>query len=378
AYQERNGTREPVACAFRLDGNRVSFQLGPYDPTRPVTIDPLLYSSRFGFGSEAFGLAVDRAGDAYVTGWAGSTSFPVTPGAYQNKAGGANTFILKLNPSGSALVYSTYLGGSSSYFWGDEGIAIAIDSAGDAYVTGNTTSTDFPVTSNAFQRASKGTTPGYVNAFAAKLDSDGSHLLYSTYLGGSDGDFDGYGESGSAIAVDSAGEAIVFGTTSSSDFPVTKGAFQTKNGAFTYNFESIGCASTFVTKFNARGTGLIYSTYLGGSKLVLPNPYPIVMNEAAGMALDRAGNVFLVGSTNAADFPVTPGAIQPAIHSDTEFNAFVAELNPSGSALEYATYLGGSRNDVGTGIAIDSAGDMFVTGVTTSPDFRTSSGAFQP
>ncbi len=386
AYQDADGVRRPVECAFQIsDGNRISFHVGVFDRSKRLVIDPLIYSTYLGGSAHSYGsaIAVDRSGNAFVTGTTYATDFPVTAGAYQssnNGAPGYNVFITKLNRGGTNVLYSTYLGGSEGN-WGDAGTGIAIDTAGNAYVTGFTNSTDFPTTPGALQRRSKSTTYNYGNAFVAKLNATGTALLYSTYLGGSDGYFDGDGETASGIAVDSIGEAYVIGTSSSSDFPTTKGAFQTKNPAFSYNIESDG-RSAFVTKLNARGNGLIYSTYLGGSKSPPPSLPGLAPSGGAAIALDRSGNAFVTGWTAAIDFPVTPGAYRTSNGSD-EVLAFVTKLNASGTGLVYSTYLGGSgyknttEGDVPSGIAIDSVGEAFVTGGTESSDFPVTPGAFQ-
>jgi|GEM_PF-2286300 len=386
AYQETNGIRQQVDCKFQISsGNHIFFQLGSFDRAKPLVIDPLIFSTYVGGGGDAAtAIAVDRFGNSYVTGWTVSQSFPVTTGAYQQSGYGSfSRFVSKLNANGSALVYATYLGGSDYYgnngYYFEEAVnSIAIDTFGNAYIVGGTDAKDFPTTSGAFQRASKATNSGYYsNAFVTKLNATGSALMYSTYLGGSNGYWDGGGEWGSGIAVDSIGEAFVVGTTSSSDFPVTSGAFQTKNPNFSYNIESDG-RSAFLTKLNARGSGLIYSTYLGGS--TVPNALPgFAVTNANAIAVDRGGNVFIAGWTAASDFPTTSGAFETSNSgSYYGYTSFISKFNSSGSALLYSTYLGGkdSMEEISS-IAIDSIGEAFVTGWTGSKDFPVTSGAFQ-
>jgi Beta-propeller repeat len=313
-----------------------------------------LYSTYLGGSSDdlAYGIAVDSAGNAYVTGYTCSTNFPTTLLAFQttNASGGCeNAFVTKLNPTGSAPLYSTYLGGSSV----DQGFGIAVDSAGNAYVTGFTFSTDFPTTPGAFQPTDP--TIGNNHAFVTKLNPTGSApLVYSTYLGGSADDV------GSGIVVDSAGNAYVTGYTCSTNFPTTPGAFQPANA-------SAGCIDAFVTKLNPTGSApLVYSTYLGGSNL----------DYALGIAVDSAGNAYVTGFTTSTNFPTTTGAIQTVNRGGVD--AFVTALNPLGTApLVYSTYLGGSADDVGRGIAVDSASNAYVTGNTDSGNFPTTAGAFQ-
>ncbi len=344
-YQEKNGTRQEIAAHYSVtDTNRVGFEVARYDTRRPLYIDPLIYSTYLGGnGSDgSFGIAVDSAGNAYVTGGTSSTNFPTVNPLQPTYGGGGDAFVAKINPSGSALVYSTYLGGSS-YECGE---SIAVDSAGNAYVTGGTSSTNFP-TVNPLQPTYGG---GEDDAFVAKINPQGSALVYSTYLGGSSHDF------GDGIAVDSAGDAYVTGNTTSTNFPTTPGTFQTNFG---------GGWDAFVAKINPEGSALVYSTYLGGSSY----------DYGQGIAVDSAGNAYVIGGTSSTNFPTTPGTFQTNFGGG--WDAFVAKINPEGSALVYSTYLGGSGSDTGEGIAVDSAGNAYVTGGTNSIDFPVTPGAFQ-
>ena len=241
------------------------------------------------------------------------------------------------------LSYSTYLGGSAN----DSGRGIAVDGDGNTYVTGDANSTNFPVTAGAFQTSVA--TPADV--FVSKLNAAGTALIYSTYIGGNSTDI------GEGIAVDGSGNAYVTGLTNSTDFPTTGGAFQTAD-------PDGGVGDAFVTKLNAAGSALVYSTYLGGS----------ATDRAAGVAVGPAGGAYVIGTTSAADFP-TVNAAQPTLGGSAD--AFVTNLDATGSALAYSTYLGGSANEGGEGIALDSAGSAFVTGGTTSVNFPTTAGAFQ-
>ena len=226
-----------------------------------------------------------------------------------------------------------------------------MDTSGNAYVTGYTDSTNFPTTTGAFQT----TFSGSIDAFVTKLNSSGTGLLYSTYLGGSDFDF-GYG-----IALDSSGNAHVAGETASTDFPTTAGAFQTTYAG--------GDRDAFVTELNATGTSLLYSTYLGGSGYDRSA-------HLGDIALDSFGNAYIVGDTDSSDFPTTAGAFQTT-HGGGGRDAFVTKLNATGSSLTYSTYLGGSALDFGSGLAVDSSGNAYLTGATESFDFPTTAGAFQ-
>ena len=295
-------------------------------------------------GTEGLGIAVDAAGDAYVTGYA-LHDFPTTAGAFQT-IGHENAFVTKLNAAGTALVYSTYLGGNS---W-DEGCGIAVDAAGEAYVTGLTESSSFPTTAGAFQTSYGG---GSYDAFVTKLNAAGTALVYSTYLGGNSWD------EGCGIAVDAAGEAYVTGYTESTNFPTTAGAFQTNFGG--------GNEDAFVAKLNAAGTAPVYSTYLSGKS----------SDYGYGIAVDAAGNAYVIGTTF-GNFPTTPGAFQTSFGGgENGGDAFVTKLDAAGTALVYSTYLGGNNTDCGYGIAVDAAGDAYVTGYTDSTNFPATAGAFQ-
>jgi beta-propeller repeat-containing protein len=406
AYQERNGAREAVEARFLLNAkNRVSFQLGKYDHSRELVIDPsVTYSDYLGGSAEddGYGIAADGSGNAYVTGQTESTNFPVVGGVLPNTpAGGFDVFVAKIAADGSSLIYSTYVGGS-----GDESAnSIAVDSSGDAFVVGGTTSTNFPLHS-AYQ-SSYG---GNADAFVFELNPNGSALTYSTYLGGSgadvalgvavdssgayitgstaSSDFPGTASStlqhvygggssdafvtklspsdtlvystylggsgldvGGGIAVDSSGNAYVAGSTeSSSDFPLHSALYSTFAG---------GTSDAFVTVINPTGTGYVYSTYLGGSGA----------DAGDGIAVDSTG-AYIVGTTESSNFP-TQSALQSTYGGDTD--AFVTKLNPQGSALLYSTYLGGSGFDTGAGIAVDATNNAYVTGQTASSDFPTAS-----
>ena len=306
----------------------------------------LVYSTYLG-GSEnesGAGIAVNTSGNAYVTGFTESSDFPTTAGAVQTTLDGfADAFVTELNPTGSALVYSTYLGGSNE----ESGAGIAVDTSGNAYVIGSTQSSDFPITAGAFQT----TYGGNGVAFVTELNPTGSSLVYSTYLGGSGLDF------GAGIAVNTSGNAYVIGSTQSSNFPTTAGTVQPTLGGF---------EDAFVTELNPTGSGLVYSTYLGGS---------LYDHPGAGIAVDTSGNVYVTGWTDSSDFPTTPGAFQTNFGGNID--VFVTELNPTGSSLVYSTYLGGSTQDLGLGIAVDTSGNAYVTGYTISSDFPTTAGAFQ-
>ena len=349
-YQEADGHRQEISGGYLLESNdRVAFQLGAYDVSRPLIIDPVLVYSTFLGGSDrddAFAIAVDSSRNAFVTGFTLSTNFPTTAGAFQTTSGGAgDVFVTKLNSTGSTLLYSTYLGGSNL----DLATAIVVDSAGNAFVAGTTLSTDFPTTTGAFQTTFGG---GPGDAFVAKLNPSGSVLVYSTYLGGNNED------QGLGLSLDSSGNAYVTGLSASTNFPTTTGAFQTTFSGSSQN--------AFVTKLNPAGSALVYSTYLGGTG----------GDFGRAVAVDPSGDAYVTGTTKSSDFPTVSGSFQTVFSGFQD--AFVTKLNPSGSALIYSTYLGGSNDlGVGDGIALDTSGDAYVTGFTASSNFPTTSGAFQ-
>lgn len=353
-YQDKNGVRERVLGSYYLaKKHEVGIRLGWYDTTRPLVIDPVLsYSTFLGGtgGAGAFSVFVDSQGNAYVTGSA-QADFPTTSGTVKPVFGGGgqlntNAFVSKLNPSGNGLVYSTYLGGTPGQ---DSAFGIFADSQGNAYVVGDTASSDFP-TVNAFQSTLKSASG---NAFVAKLNPTGTSLLYSTYLGGSTGTDVAYG-----VFVDALGEAHVTGAAGSTDFPLLN-PLQT-NG------------SIFVTKLSSAGSTLLYSTRLGDSSA----------DYVSAIATDSAGNAYIVGSTSSQDFPTTPGSVQPALKGSQ--NAFLTEINSSGNALVYSTFLGASGLTASwaNGLALDGNGSVFLTGwtiasYTTASDFPTTLGVIE-
>jgi len=329
---------KPIDGGYVVHGKEVSFEVAKYDATKPLVIDPVfLYSTYLGgsSGDIGQGIAVDGAGNAYVTGYTFSTNFPTTNPVQAGNGGGNDVFVTKINAAGSARVYSTYLGGTGT----DIGNAIAVDGSGNAYVTGYTTSTDFPTA-----KPLQGGNRGLADAFVTKINAAGSVLMYSTYLGGS-GDDQGMG-----IAVDASGNSYVTGWAQSTDFPTTSSPFQAGNG---------GGMDAFVTKINAAGSAQVYSTYLGGGG----------DDQGNGIAVDGAGNAYVTGYTFSTNFPITNSVIQAGNGGNSD--AFATKINSAGSALVYSTYLGGSGFDSGNGIAVDSSGSAYLTGYTGSANFPT-------
>ena len=399
-YQESNGKRISVEGQFALAGDAVGFMVGDYDRTLPLVIDPtVIYSTLLGGSNSdaAMALAVDASGAAYIAGFTASYDFPTANPEQNSNAGGNDVFVAKLNAAGTSLVYCTYVGGAGD----DRAYGLAVDSTGAAYVGGATTSSNFPVrtpyqsklaggkdgfvlklnpagnslvfntyfggngsdvvnglaldpngsvyftgdTNSAtlpatgFQRSNR----GGQDAFIAKLSSDGSRLLYATYLGGSLDDH------AAAIAVDAAGSAYVTGSTWSSDFPVAN-AYQPKLG---------GGQDAFVARLDPAGSSLIFSTFLGGSGGSIGYP-----ESANAIALDSQGAAYVTGVTSSTDFAVR-NPWQSARRG--AFDAFASKFSASG-ALAYSTYLGGSGFDAGNSIAADSGGNAYVAGQTTVLD----------
>jgi hypothetical protein len=427
AYQMQDGVKEQVACKFQLgEYGVVRFEVGQHDLLAELVIDPVMYSTFLGgVAVQATGIAVDASGDAFVTGYlVSSPEFPTTPGAYQTipTRSSEDVFVTKLNSVGSQLIYSTFVGGG----WPDgsspaESNCIAVDRDGNAYIAGHSWSIragatdDYPTTRGAIQSANN----GGVDAFVTKLNSTGSALVYSTYLGGEGT------EDVMSIALDLTGAAYVAGFTTSqgtypSGFPTTSGSYQmlshsgksafvsklnAAGTAFLYStvigdtatstakgiavdvlgnayitgFTTAGFPTTtgaiqtvfggaddaFVTKLNTTGTSLVYSTFLGGPG----------QDEASGIVIDASGNASITGFSEAAGFPTTGGTYQPAYHGATD--AFVSKLNASGTALIYSMYIGGTNQDAGIDIALDDRSDAVVTGYTFSTDYPVTHGAYQ-
>ncbi len=354
AHQIIDGRRRAVAVDFRLlAGDRVGLRIGDYDRSHRLVIDPVVsYGSLLGgAGTDSIaGIAVDGSGNAYVTGSTTSTDFPTAGAQQPANSGTTDAFVAKLNPSGSALVYATYLGGSAV----DRGRAIAVE-AGEAYIAGDTLSTNFPTTAGALATAA----PAAGNGFVTKLDAAGGTLAYSTYLGGTLVDV------ATAIAVQS-GAAYVAGNTTSTNFPTVSPA-QAALG---------GVRDAFVSKLSTTGAALTYSTYLGGA----------LADDGLGIAVD-GGSAYVAGQTASADFPTTPGVVGAALAGGAGTDGFVTKYAADGSSLAYSTYLGGAGvggtgpeptgDDLASAIAVAS-GQAYVTGQTESSSFPTTAGVSQP
>jgi len=333
-----------VACAFQPQGRlQIGFACEGRDDSRALVIDPLVYATFLGGGEldEGHDIAIDPSGSAFVTGRTDSVDFPTAPGGFDTVFNGtSDAFVARLNPSGSDLVYFTFLGGGGQDF----GYGIALDPSGSAFVTGFTASSDFPVTTGAYDGTYNGS-----DAFVAELSPGGDALTYSTFLGGSGTDV------GHSIATDGAGNGFVTGATTSQDFSTTSNAYDTD-----YN----GGGDAFVARFNATGSGVVYATFLGGSD----------WDIGYATAVDSSGGAVVTGYTRSNDFPTTPGAYDPVLDGITD--SFVVKLSPAGSGLVFSTLVGGGGDEIGWGIALDSQGNSFVTGRTQSPDFPATPGAY--
>ncbi len=339
-YQEIEGRRVAVAGSYKLLGKKdgafvYGFDVAAYDHEKDLVIDPVLvYSTYLGGVYDELGLAiaVDNAGAAYVTGWTNSPDFPLNTPIQGSAAGYSDVFVTKIDAGGLAFVYSTYIGGSGP----DVGHAIAVDSTGAAYVTGSSGSMDFPLV-----KPMQGSNAGPEDVFVAKIDASGLSLVYSTYLGGSNTDI------GSGIDVDSAGAAYVTGYTYSSDFPL----MHPIQGAHT-----VADSEVFVTKIDPAGLTMAYSTYITGS----------AAEVGTGIAVDSTGAAYVTGWTNSWDFPVVNPIQSMGAGS---FDAFVTKIDSAGRAFAYSTYIGGTFNDLAHGIDVDSSGAVYVAGQTASTDF---------
>ncbi|UCG03244.1 MAG: right-handed parallel beta-helix repeat-containing protein [Candidatus Heimdallarchaeota archaeon] len=341
--------KNPILGSFEFLGpTTYGFSLPWYDLTEILIIDPTLSYSTYVSGNNhdiGKGITIDGAGNAYVTGYTFSSNFP-TKNAYDATGGGnpydRDVFVFKLNSTGNGLIYSTYVSGNND----DYGIGIAIDGMGNAYVGGDTLSTDFP-TVNPYN-ATGGGNQSYRDVFVFKLNSTGNGLDYSTYVVGNNDDFF------KKIAIDSLGNAYVTGHTFSTNFPAINAYNATGDGNPSYR-------DAFVFKLNSTGNGLLYSTYVGGSNNDWVN----------GIAIDEVGTAYVTGTTYSTDFPTVNAYNATGDGKVGTADAFVFKLNNTGTSLFYSTYVSGSNYDTGVGIAIDGVGNAYITGETTSTDFPT-------
>jgi hypothetical protein len=348
AYQGGGARQREVPIHYRVRGQKVGFELGTYDRGQKLTIDPVLtYSTYLGGtgGDVAYGVAINSAGNMFVTGITASLTFPTSSGTYQPAyVGDGDIFVTEFDPTGTRIVFSTYLGGTGV----DTPAQILLNAAGNIFLVGSTTSSNFPTTSGVFQ-------PNYggiQDAFLTEMKGDGTGLVFSTYIGGSAADF------GTAMTLDPAGDVYVVGSTQSTDF-LTMNPLQLGND---------GLYDAFVTEVSPTGA-LLYSTYLGGSQA----------DYGTGIAVDTSGNVYVSGYTSSTDFP-TQNALQSSLGGGTDI--FVTKFRPGSTALLFSTYLGGSSQDQALSMIVDSSGNIYLTGDTLtgdtqSPNFPVTSTAYQ-
>jgi hypothetical protein len=340
-YQESGGARQEIRGRYVLLGrNQVAFRISQYDPTKTLTIDPVLTFSTYLGGSRpdrAYGVAADSAGCAYIVGETWSVDFPAHNAAQMVERGDRDVFVAKLTADGTSLIYATYLGGNDM----DSGRAIAVDSSGAVYITGITKSLNFPTVAGSFRR----TPIGQSDVFVTKLSPSGSAVEFSTYIRGAGDD------TATGIAVDNTSNVYVAGYTSSYDFP-TYHAFQS-------SFQG-GPSDAFVFKLDASGSTFVYSSYIGG-----------VGNDVAmGIALNASGEAFLVGSTDSVNFPIR----NPVQSKAKDTDAFLVRLDASGTSLVYSTCLGGNMADTANAVTVAPSGAAYITGSTNSNDFPFTSG----
>ena len=344
-YQKINGKEVGVAIRYEVvEGGAYRFRVGEYDTGYDLVIDPeVVYSTYLGgTGDDSVaGIAVDEEGCAYVTGETQWHDFPITQGSFNTSY--RHIFVTKLNSTGTALEYSTFFGGTEGFNYS---LDIKADKFGDAYLTGWTQSSDFPITPNAFSKQIV-----WNDVFVTKLNPSGNGLVYSTSLGGADIDY-AYG-----LAIDRDGCAYITGKTGSSNFPITPNAYRPT--------KDINALEGFLTKLNPEGSNLIYSTFLGKTGY----------SSAFRVAVDSTGYAVVAGCTEYSDFPVTPGALH-LFHGGV-WDVFVTKINPNGTKALYSALFGGVNNDGVGGIFLDSAGNAYICGTTESSDFPTTSQAYQ-
>lgn len=335
AYQRSNGAVRQVPCSMVAQGNVVRFEVGDYDRTRPLVIDPIIWSTFLGGSGQdfSFSVATDPSGAVYLTGQTVSADFPLTVGAFDTVFAGANElFASKISATGGTLVYSSYVGGSGSEQIGEQTI---VDTAGRVLFAAGTNSSDFPTTAGAFDATSNGAQDGVL----IRLAPDGAALTLSTYLGGS------LNDRTRGVALGGDGSIFVCGETSSTDFPTTPDDFDVINN---------GTQDAFLSKLTPDGSGLVFSTYLGGA----------TSDTAAAVHVNGAGEAFVAGTTNSDDFPVTPGAFDVVRESG---EAFVTRFSALGTALVYSTLFGGTSAEFLTGLAINAANQAVIVGTNSGP-----------
>ena len=343
SYQMIGGEVQEIESGYFVESDHVSFTIGDYDESRELIIDPLIFSTFIGGSDKDTGnsLALDPEGNSYLTGTTTSNDFPTSQECYNDsKSGWLDVFVLKMNPDGSEVVYSTYVGGAGNI---NRGYRIALDNQSNAYVTGVTASDDFPTTPGCFDDSYNG---GDYNSFVFKLNHNGTELIYSTYLGEG---------SGSGIAVDSDFNAYITGGTTSEDFPTTPGCYDDTHG---------GDADVYVCKLNPDGSDLIFSTFVGGE----------FSEYARSITLDSMNNTYMTGLTRSWNFPTTSDCYDDSYNGDMD--CFVFRMNPDGNDLVFSTYIGGRDDDLGKSIQVDNHNNSYISGYTNSENFPTTPGCY--
>jgi hypothetical protein len=352
-YQMVNGSKKTVASAFKINGETIQFDVKNYDKTKPLIIDPLVWSTYIGgSGDDRIYSVVEKNGNAFISGWTSQfppIDFPTTPGSYNTSLNNTTrAFVSKFSNDGSSLVFSTFLGSVSNSGGGNihaDGVFLDVDSNGDCYITG--------IGQNGYP-----TTPGVFNntatsgVFVTKLNNTGTSLVYSTFVGG---------DTPRAIAVDNQGYAYITGRASSG-LPTTPGAFDQTNNGFD---------DAFVTKVNTDGSTLIFSTFIGGSGQ---------FEDAFAIKVDANHDVYIAGRTSSPNFPTTSGCYDATFNGGSgpfPYDIFVSKLNNTGSALIFSTFIGGSQNEEAYGIDIDANNNVYITGYTESTDFPVTAGVYQ-
>jgi len=367
AYQEIDGNRVMIDVEYEIQNSEYDseipqftygFKLAPYDKTKELVIDPIVSSTYLGGTGGDYGrdIVTDAKGNIYVCGNTSSVDFPTTENACSaNKSGSYDIFVSKINEDLTQLLASTFLGGSKD----DYARSLTIDSGGNIYVTGETESSDFPVTENIYDNSYNDTYNGDV--FVLKLNKDLTNLEASTYLGGERWDM------GNSITMDSDENIIVAGYTMSPDFPTTEATYSNLHNKGYEGFYG----DAFISKLNGNLTKLIASTYFGGSDT----------DSASSVIIDKDGNIFITGRTKSADFPTTPGVYDTDYNNDQKIfhdDIFISKINADLDSLIASAYLGGSKDDIASSIAIDAERNIYVAGHTKSSDFPTSSNAYSP
>ena len=355
SYQKIDDKLTKVETNFKLTGNTLSYEISDYATTHDLVIDPLIFSTFIGGNKRdsSYDIVLDSENNIYITGSTNSVNFPTTSGCFDETYNNdTDVFVIKLNSYGTEIIYSTFIGGGVDYYtqktWDDYGYDIVLDSENNVYVTGYTTSFNFPTTPGCYDDTLCASTdplmPLYCDIFLIKLNWNGFSLLYSTYIGESDDDY------GTNILLDNNNNPTIIGYTYSSDFPTTPGCFDDAFDGGDYDI--------FALKMNSNGTDLLYSTFIGGK----------FWEDVGGIQIDANNNIYIAGSTSSSDFPTTPNCFESNYNGGYS-DVFVLKLNWNCSDLLYSTFIGGSDKDCCFDIALDYKNNSYITGYTFSSNF---------